>query len=336
MPILGGKRQWGKNVKTFASLAKEGASYLPTLNAGWKAARRLQRTVSAGGTLKSKKDTSTEDKFREGKIFNEGRGGQYTECVIKPKKGILGYKKEMALAPLSQIVNNAYQVKSLVGKQTAQTILTLGDINAYQEVASAGPKANRFILSKAIGEVTLSNIYLSNCVVTIYDCISRRDGISTFSTPSAAWGQGYTDIGAGNITNVGAVPWDTDQFNDYWKVVQRTEVTLGSGVMHRHRVNMSPHFLLKGAVADYYPVFRDITYCCMIVVRGAPANDTMTQSQVSIGVGGVNIVSAFEHIWRQMSNSLEGIVVTNNLLTAFTNAEQVVNEGTSVEGQAEG
>jgi len=51
----------------------------------------------------------------------------------------------------------------------------------------------------------------------------------------------------------------------------------------------------------------------------------------------VNVVWQTDHKWKQLSDATEGHAKTNNLITAFTTAEQVVNiGGTTITPNAEG
>lgn len=275
--------------------------------------------------------TKTKAPIRRGKVQNEGTGGQYSYFSGPKGASYLPPHVENALPP--QVIQNnaAGQLKSAVGLQNVAVPIQLFVPSVATSYTS--DKVSHVLYDKATADLTLNNIYLSNCYLIIYDIIARKDVSSaSFNTPLSAWSQGDTDLSeTGAYTFLGSTPWQSELFNQYFKVCQVTNIVLGSGATHVHKINLSPKRLISSAYGTYTTGgFKDVTYYCMVEIHGSPANDTTTQTQVSVGVGGVNYVLDQEVHLKQIQKSTPSLNSTNSLLTSFTVAEQVVNLGGSL------
>lgn len=274
----------------------------------------------------------------QGRVMNEGTGGQYSMFVRGRKKSYLPAHVENFLPPQVLQANSSTQSKSTVGLQAVLAPLAL--FTPGISTSFTGDKITRVLYEKASGDVTINNIFLSNCYIIIYDVIARKDiGVSSLSTPAATWQQGDTDESASGVsTYLGSTPWQAEAFNEFWKVEQVTNVVLCAGGTHVHKVRLSPRRVVSSAYAQYSnQAFRDLTYYTMIEFHGSPANDTGIQTQVSVGAAGLNIVLDIEHHLKQLQKATPTITTSNNLLGGFTNGEQVVNlGGSTIVAQAEG
>lgn len=292
------------------------------------------RTSSSVSTTLSRRSTG----IRQGKIFNEGTAGQYSMYKSVRGKSYLPKHVEDALAPQSVQNNGAAQLKSPVGKQAVATAFNLWTPPLATNFT--GDKITRVLYDTARGDVTINNIYLSNCYMIIYDVIARKDaGQSTIGDPATCWTQGATDeSNATAPTIIGSTPWASELFNQFYKVVQVTNVLLSAGGTHVHKVKITPKKVVSAAYAQYSTYgFQDITYWCMIEIHGAPANDVTTQTQVGVGAGGINYILDTEQVIKQLQTAKPTITLGNTLISAFTVGEQVVNlGGSTIVPQAEG
>lgn len=275
----------------------------------------------------------------QGRVMNEGTGGQFSMFNGPRHKSYLPKHVENALAPLVYQANAAYQLLSTVGKQNV--LIPLGLNNPSITTGVTSDSVSNMMFVETTGDVTMNNIYLSNVYIIIYDVFARKDiGTANVGTPLLAWTQGNSDEGSANAYAVlGSTPWQSEAFNQFYRVAQVTNVVLAAGGTHVHKVRLHPNRLVNGSYATYTPYgFRDLTYWTMIEIHGSPANDTTTQTQVSIGVGGLNIIADQEHKTKQIAKQTPIIVSVNSLRTTpFTVAEQVVNMGgTTIVAQAEG
>jgi len=282
--------------------------------------------------------TTEKKSIHTGRVINEGTGGQCSYFTGPKRKSYLPAHVENALPPQVIQVAAATQKKSGVGAQQVWTALEL--CNPNQVTGLTGDKISNVLMHKATGDVTLNNIYLSNCYVIIYDIMARKDvSASSLSLPDQAWSQGNTDESAGSAyTYLGSTPWQSEVFNQYYEVKQVTNVVLGAGQTHVHKVRLQPNRLINSSYAQYTPYgFRGTTYFCMVEFHGSPANDVTTQTQVSVGVGGLNVIVDQEHTFKIIQKQTPTISASQGLVTSFTNGEQVVNTGgTTIVAQAEG
>jgi len=317
-----------------------------TWDLGKSIGRGLKRAYDSRNSRSSAvKKVKTEDKksfvkpgIPQGRVMNEGTGGQYSMFFKGGRKCFLPKHVEDALPPLAVVTNGAVQLKSAIGKQAIYS--TEGLFLPTTATTYTGDKITRVLYKSASQDITLNNIYLSNAYVIIYDIFARKDvANSTISKPDIAWIQGGTDESTANSYSfLGSTPWQVEVFNQFYRVEQVTNVVLGAGATHVHKVRIKPEAIVSSAYAQYSPyAFKDVTYFCMIEVHGSPANDTVTQTQVGIGAGGLNIVVDREETLKQLQRATPTLNVTNSLITAFTTAEQVVNlGGSTITTNAEG
>jgi hypothetical protein len=236
--------------------------------------------------------------------------------------------------------NNGDQSKSTVGTQAAwstqisQPYFTANDLATIFNDVSGASANGRLYFDSCIGSVMVSNAYLSNCTLDIYDLELKIDVASaSYSDPLLAWAAGDVLAGASlEYKKLGASPLESDLFKNIFKIAKKTRVVLGAGQQHKHAIKIQ----VRKTIPRARPVlmanagyFAGITYCTMIVHHGSPANDTVTQTQVTVGASGLNIVYEKAYTFREMVKELETVYDHSGLITAFTTAEQVVNEGGS-------
>jgi len=331
--------QWNWSRLAQGLMAAAGGAAFSSATRGRAASSRSTSTRSSkrlrGGSTTV---TTSKKSIPEGRVMNEGTGGQYSMFVMNRGKSYLPRHVENALPPQVVQSNSATQYKSTVGLQVIAS--PLGLFQPTIATSFTGDKTSNVLYYKASGDVTLNNIYLSNCYVIIYDVVARKDiGSSALATPTLTWAQGNTDESAGSAqTFLGSTPWQSEVFNQYYEVKQVTNVVLGAGATHVHKVRLKPNRLINASYAQYSnQAFRGVTYFTMIEFHGSPANDTTTQTQVSVGVGGLNVIIDAEHTLKVIQKQTPTITTNNNLLSSFTIGEQVVNiGGSTIVAQAEG
>lgn len=323
-------RTIGKAVKRWLGRRQQKAGFKRTASGTKKGLRGAQRARNPH-----------ESRLIGGLVTIEGAGGQISRYTAK-LKDFLDPSVSAQLAPFKGVYNDAGQLLSAVGKQNVATVFA-GFSNSdlasmYADLYASGTKG-RLIVDKLNGSVTLSNIYLSNVSVDIYDCVARKDGnTNTLSTPTGAWSIGDTSEGVASLyTKLGSQPTETDTFNIFWKVLQKTRIVLGAGQQHKHVINLDYYKKFSYPYLNNYYTYRDCTHCVMIVIHGAPANDSTTQTSVSLGSGGVNYVWEKEYHFKYINSSEATVKDHSNLATSFAVAEQVVNiGGTTITANAEG
>lgn len=277
--------------------------------------------------------------IRQGRVINEGTGGQYSMYNGPKGKSYLPSHIENALAPQVIQSNAASQLLATIGTQNTTTVLQLNTPSISPFLT--GDKMSNTMYVRAFGDVTMNNIYLSNCYIIIYDIMARKDiSSSSLSSPDLAWTQGVVDEGRSSsvVDYLGSTPWQSELFNQYYEVKQVTNVVLCAGGTHVHKVRLRPNRVVNAAYGQYTTYgLRGLTYFTMIEIHGSPANSITTQTTVSVGVAGLNIIADQEHMLKQIAKQTPSVQVNNTLVTSLAGGEQVVNlGGSTIVTQAEG
>jgi len=245
----------------------------------------------------------------------------------------LGYKKRpkqyFGSAMDTYQLNAASRVTAGVGVQTVFTLaapFSGSDLTTIRGFYGAGSTTNKMLYSDAYTTIQLTNQDNGNALITLYDLVARKNGDEE---PAACWIAGNT---AGSATGVeayyGSDPSLCQRFNEYWIIKKVTQFYLGAGQSHCHILKYTPNKAVQGEVITITPYIANLSHACMMVVVGAPYNDVTTKTQVSTGSVAIDrcIAKNLKYSWADDPNNTYN--ATNNLLAAFTNAENIMNENT--------
>jgi len=234
-------------------------------------------------------------------------------------------------------VNN----QSAVGAQQAFVYghFSYGDLNAIKAQSPSLPTiTSRVLLEYIEGETIFANasVYTTSC--TIYDVIARRDLPSANSgDPLQAWAVGINDesaIGAA-FAIVGAEPFQSELFNQYYKVCGKTKIDLPSGGTHRHVITWRPNKILHNEVfanscysggTAKYGGNNDITVFSLVVFHGQPAHDSTTTTAVTLSPASLDCVHKTSMRYRYLQEDASDWTRSNNLATTFAVGGQIVND----------
>lgn len=189
---------------------------------------------------------------------------------------------------------------------------------------------DKSIIHKVVGEVNMVNASSSNSTVIIYDVINTKDCASASNqTPGNAWLKGVDNEG-GSATDyqvIGSEPTESILFNQFFKVSQRTRISLAPGEMHRHEVVYAPNKAIQGEYASYTTYgLKGLTFWTLIVHYGMPAHDSTTKTAVTIDISSLDIVVKTSYDYRQLNKSSPNWAKSNTLGTSFAVGEEFVNE----------
>lgn len=272
--------------------------------------------------------------IKAGKVQMEGSSAQCS-YFTSHNADFLEKSVSKTLAPVKSVMNGFIQILSTPGLQAAQVALPIynyADVAVcYADIAGASTQ-DRVILSDCKAEVNFTNCFLANCTFDIYDIFARKDaGATVCGDAVAAWTQGDVDEGAAlEYTKIGSTPFETELFNQFFKVVQKTRVVLPGGALHKHQVHVSPHKLMTYSyMNNTTKLFREMTYNCLVVLHGQPANQVTGTTGGSMGAAGLNIVYGKEYVTKLLYDNKAKIVDHTTLATTFTGGEQIVNVGGS-------
>jgi len=226
------------------------------------------------------------------------------------------------------------------GVQSAQTVgayLTAGDI--YNQFTIAGGNSDddsglRMFFGHCHGETLITNAESTNAHFMIYDILAKTDGQATHNIdPANCFAVSGIDAAGGAAANY-TIPGCDFSFNPrtraFYKVLQKTPVTLSPGATHTHYVNYgyNKHISQEriralAAATGNYPV-GGISLYTVIICHGTPVHDDTTETSVTLGISKLDIVLKEYYTVRWLgqinnTNSITTTLATN--LTGFQMAE---------------
>nr|WAE42482.1 MAG: capsid protein [Cressdnaviricota sp.] len=267
------------------------------------------------------------------KAIPMGRGGFYSKFYYGKRKLPLPYRVLKNLAKNYQSLNGSARVTSVVGQQNVATQLamyTTTDLTTMATNVSANATQKVIHLSVS-AEVMITNQDVGNCVLTLYDIIARRDLTTTaVNNPGQAWASSYSDEGGSNTDYqiIGATPFSSDLFTQFFKVLKITHVFLGQGESHSHKVYFSPNRQIdKEYINNEAQGIKGLTCFTSLVAYGAPYNDATTKTSVSTGQVTLDVVYRKQYKYSFIADSTTTWFKTNNL-TTFAVGESIMDPGT--------
>lgn len=310
----------------------------------WNMGRALGKSVYKAykhysGSQKVKRESKSAEKRVASLIDHsgvlQGVGGSVTFTKVPcSRKMPMGY----SLTQRQQYTTNfASRITSSVGKQNAQSFggaFDQTDLNAICGQVSAQAPRVKILLKSVKIKYLITNQALGNARISIYDTIAKRDlGKGRVNDPVTAWDDGIQDAGgnAGDYQIFDVKPWQSQLFNEFFKIVGRKYLTLAGGAFHEHTVQFDCNYIFDGelqASIDYG--IKDLTLWSVIVHSGLPANDATTKTSLSIGGGALDVVQSMEYCYTYQGASNVRFWSNNTLSTSFATGENIVSEGANV------
>lgn len=218
-------------------------------------------------------------------------------------------------------------------------------------VAGNGPTTNqsfRYVLESAISMLHLANTSATPLNVELYDVVAKRDspavafdlsgnlitnsGLSRsfkILDPSVAWFFGMNNqntqatgfLGApGLVTekpdpgNLGATPYQSKLFKDYFKVVRKTNLSIPIGGQHKHYVDLKPNRVIDGDMMTQNAIYKGLSFFTLIVVSGVPVTACPGNGSLP-GIGGdvstsavsLSVIQNVKYKWTWTEDSRENV-----------------------------
>lgn len=263
---------------------------------------------------------------REGKEFQDGPN-TLSKCHFGYYKPYIPESVLKTLQRQVKVINSAGSFESTVGTQNATWLSAADAASLYAMLPSVNDK---MILHTVRGEISLVNSSSTNSTVVLYDIVAKRDSnTGNTGSPNGAWQVGIDDAG-GNSTDwkvIGSIPQESVLFNEYYKIVQRTRISLAPGQMHRHEFSYTPNKVLSGEYLNNVTYgAAGITIGTMVLQYGMPAHDSTTTTAVTVDVGAIDYLFKVSYDWRELENSVTAWTKSNTLATSFAVGEQFVNQ----------
>jgi len=259
-------------------------------------------------------------------------------------------------APAFYQITNGYDLVSQVpatlapglGRQCPVTLAQWNSVADVYQLSGNVPKINTiagdtptlFHLHGLKGVVTMNNPTSSTMFVDIYDICSRRDvptsaatgAVHVVATPMTAWGTGLVQQANSPLAydaraQLGALPTDTQLFNDYYKIVSSRSVVLPQNATHVHNVvlKLDKSFDL-GEIevqTQYMSAIKNFSYFTVAIVRGQPCLETESNQTSTISPALRWVVSEhYEYSWVQANGRLN--TFQNSIPIGSFGSEKVV------------
>jgi len=270
----------------------------------------------------------------QGIVEQDGMGGSVSKTHYGTRQPYLPLSVVQTLAPHRYAVNGASQLICGVNAQNAATALIMykpsTDVNNFMGIAGlSATKVPKILCVKQYGEISMTNAMLSNAQITIYDCVARKDLVANSALPETAWSQGDSEENASSqIAILGQEPYESETFNQFWKVIKTTRLVLGQGAVHRHCVSGQPNRILSNSYTREVYGIQGLTQAVLVQLHGQPSNDSVTQTQVRSGNAVLNMIYKYEYDFKILQSNTTELTYVDNLSTkSFTVAEQLVDEG---------
>lgn len=282
----------------------------------------------------------------------QGVGGQisYFSRKNKTSKRVLDFIKNHANNTL--FWNDSVRVTSNAGCQSIQTYgnFTCGTWSATQstdndlayiqyvvggDATTTGPNRTvRFLLKSVKSSFKMTNQDNSNTEVIIYDILTRRDSNIGVNT---AFVDGINQQATGAYTTAnlppGVSPWDSQEFNAYYRIAKKTRIILGAGQSHTHLVSLTPRYMFSSSLqADSNKSIKNLTHYTMISVSGMPYNDKTTVTNVATGTCVLDVVWSKQLSYTWSDDMRSNTYITNNLLGKITTEHVMETDGDVVDG----
>jgi len=307
-------------------------------------AKKFQNRVRGGSSLRGKVSAPEMRTLQaHSETIQDGTGGQLsTHTFINNKSKLTAIEKKL-IRPVEYTVNGAAQASSSVGRQavySVQGLFNQGDIatmltkTPLPASGSGSVTSYPTILCESFTAVlSMKNVSNANLTLTIYDIIAKRDAsVANSFAPDLAWNVGASLEGTTNASLVvGALPTDSDLFNQFYKIQKRTSVILAPGNLHRHETFSYPHQVVSSALTSYIGSNGNIgglTTYVMIVISGDIDSDQVTGTQVSVGAAYLNYAIQADYRFRFMLSNQPDIYKGTSLITSYTVAEETINPET--------
>lgn len=239
-------------------------------------------------------------------------------------------------------VNDSWNLSSIIGQQAIYSLLSTwySPLDLHKQYSNLTATANKIYQVSCTVRLMATNQSNACQFIEIYEVGSKQ--VSFYNSgkawhPNAAWAQDLinTDQAAASAY-IGNTPFVSRAFTTNYKVLKKVRYNLNPGETIEHMVYDKPHrntdmdkyFASVGSVAapggqgGTYPGF---TKFFMIVQWSAPYNDSTTKTQVAPGAGNVDYVITKQYTSIATPNTvLDNYYSTQNVVTAFTNAEDIM------------
>lgn len=285
----------------------------------------------------------------------EATGGSITRSasILKsyPSQQVVALKR--VGAPNHYTTNVAQYFATAAGFQAqwSKQWLTNQELQNLRNVISTGQNGSyRFVIDDLSAEILLTNTTNVPLELEIWDLVLKKDlqSVLTYQTPTASipvagkpeeyWGVGSM-VDANNTTPgppynseiLGATPYDTQLFRDYFKQVKKTIVHLPQGASHRHLVVRKMNRVIDDAFIRQSGILghKGISSFTMFNLKGFPVGglDETGAGYSTSSAGEIAMVTTYRYKYTWVSDISNFNVNVDNLTSPAETAQGFLNIG---------
>jgi len=220
----------------------------------------------------------------------------------------------------------------------------------------------RFVLETATSMLNIANTTGTPVNLELYDIVAKRDSpqlpldfVGNLATgggkyaqgtlmmdPGIAWSVGmkneFSDatgfelVARGVDTDpnqLGATPYQSKLFKDYFKVTRKTNISLPIGGQHKHYVDLKPNAVIDNDMLQQNQVYKGLSFFTLVVASGVPVVKCPVEGQplgnpdgdATTSAVSLSIIQQVRYKWTWVEDSRENIyranyINTENMLTA--------------------
>jgi len=214
--------------------------------------------------------------------------------------------------------------------------------NGFKVMPNFGASGTaRGYLDQCMQEIIITNAGNAPCIMELYEVVAKHDlgsipnvTSSNIYSPSAFWvaglansnsnaatpiGQNASGSGQEVATNIGSRPFDSQLFNDYWRVASRHTITMASGSSHRHKSVYKPRQIINASRYLNSALIGGLTRSVLFVIRGINGYD-VTRS---------GVISASAKCWISVNQKYIAYSYANSGNNVYTSEFNPVFNGTN-------
>lgn len=165
-------------------------------------------------------------------------------------------------------------------------------------------------------------------------------GMKNEGSSASGFVNAYSTAADISPNNLGATPYQSKLFKDYFKVVRKTNISLPIGGQHKHHVDLKPNAVIDNDMMSQNSVYKGLSFFTLVVASGVPvvkcpdanadhvfANPLgdATTSQVSISV-----IQQVKYKWTWVEDSRENIYRANYINQANPYGAQSVQPAMNI------
>lgn len=239
------------------------------------------------------------------------------------------YQIAKLVAPRTIANNSSGNISCTQGRQQilAFEYNNLSELQYIKSIISSTDRNIRLILQTGITKLLLRNQTNTNCRLSIYDIVTKRDSQNTtYDTPIEAWQKSSTDNSDVNqLYYIGQTPYKSAEFRKFFAVNKVTYANLEPGMQHEHIVHHKYNKIIDTTRWDNTTgtSLAGLTRFIMIVFYGHLAHDTAAPASVTTSPITLDWMYSEETTYKWISNQIPGVTYTNNLPTTIVNLDQM-------------